>query len=1676
MAGSSEISSLLTADLDPVLWTPELLDRPSAWWGHVPFAFWLVTALQPRTLVELGTHQGVSYAAFCEAVVRAKLETRCSAVDTWVGDPQAGFYGEEVYAGLKAFHDQRYAAFSELLRQNFGDAAAYFQDGSIDLLHIDGYHTYAAVRHDFETWRAKLSTRAVVLFHDTNVRRDDFGVWKFFAELKAQFPAFEFLHAYGLGVVAVGAEAPEAAKALCALVEAPAARFRHIFSHLGARWMEMSDREREMYGERHALSAALAEREAMISEILARLQKSEQALAETKRELENSEKTLKYVTDRATALINAVDEKPMTPWRFLFKSRADNDSHSDLALIRNSLLFDPDFYLEKNLDVSESGVDPAEHYLRYGAFEGRDPGPIFSTQEYLRRNPDVAAAKVNALLHYELHGRAEGRWPNYGPGKTVVSLRRPQRIGSLGKSIATFLFGKRNWDSKGEPQSARLSDKVIELPFSYALEKFYPIPRVAVLLHAYYTDDLPAFQQALRNISFPFALFISTDSEEKKKLIEQVFCYWQNGSVDVRVFPNLGRDIAPKFVGFREVHDAYEYVLHLHTKRSPHLAGLSNWRSFLLDCLLGSPEIVASIFEMFKHGPDLGIVAPRNFAPIINFMTWGVNFEKCAALAERMGIKLEPDSPLDFAAGSMFWARSQALKPLLDLGLTFDDFPNEEGQRDGEIGHAIERLTFYSCERAGYRWCHVGPAKAPAPFEEFTRVSKPTDLHEYYERGGAQAPLVFEQKQKKSLRSDDVIEEQEIKHGVNIAGKGEYAAERRPPLWRAPRWRIGTWSPKHFLFRSARRRLFHEMNKKPIAVVVHAFYPDVFVNICRLLKNIREDFVLFVAVQSDDDKERIFECTQNIGINASVDCRVVPNRGRNFSTLFVQFGAEISEFEIILHIHTKKSLYTGKDQTEWREALFAGLIGSSRLVESILRAFREDPHLGLFYPAATNMPYWAYHWLSNVPLGSQMLKRLNVERDEDYGYVDYPVGGMFWARTDAIRPLLQAGLTYHDFPVESGQTDGELQHAIERLIGVVTKEQGFSFVEHDNKNYAFKRNLGRKNLSQYGTRSISEFALLLQSVDIVSFDIFDTILTRKSLRPDSVLRYVGHKLARKYPGADDFFSRRKKAELLARKKKNHGRDVDLEEIYASFERDANWVPERINEAASLERRMDSDSICLRENMSDLLVASRDAGKRIIAVSDTYYTREDIERLLGKEGVLRFFDALYLSSAEGARKDRGDLWDKVIAGEGIPRDRWLHVGDNEQSDIQAACDRKLRFFHVMSAPHILEFDGFRPSAEPGDRRWASDLVLGPAALRLGGSPFLNGRSWGKQTLDRPEDVGYVVLGPIVFAFLSWIIRHPALRDLQHLYFLAREGYLLHNLYSWIGEKYPELELPGASYFYCSRRCSLAALQAPKFSPERIVSGTDFQGTLGDLLRNRIGFDVEDAALANRFIKLPKDRDEVIANIEKLRSPIIRHAESEYNDFEAYAKKAGMTAGKRLGVVDIGYSASIQKNLQDVLGIQLQGFYMATFNTVRTVRADGGDAFGCFAADVPPEFSEHPVLKYSLMMEAFLSAPHAQVLRFREEGLEPEFKTEARPREDLLSLSKIHNGATRYMKDLLGTYGPDLLFASAELPSVQEPLRMLMEGNIAIASALKRYFKVEDEYCGNGGINAWPSNFR
>jgi hypothetical protein len=268
-----------------LLLQPERLVHPPSWLEHIPFAFWLMDVLRPRLFVELGTHSGNSYAALAQAARHLGLRTAGYAVDTWTGDPQAGFYPESVYEDFKAWHDRRYASFSTLVRSTFDEALRHFEDGAIDLLNIDGYHTADAVRHDVDSWLPKVSDRGVVLMHDINVRERDFGAWQVWEEVRQRYPSLEFLHGHGLGVLGVGAHLPEELRRVFDAVrdEAGATAVREFFARLGA-LAHAQYRAEAAEGEARALGVRVEAQRVLAGQLAAREAALDARLRETSTE------------------------------------------------------------------------------------------------------------------------------------------------------------------------------------------------------------------------------------------------------------------------------------------------------------------------------------------------------------------------------------------------------------------------------------------------------------------------------------------------------------------------------------------------------------------------------------------------------------------------------------------------------------------------------------------------------------------------------------------------------------------------------------------------------------------------------------------------------------------------------------------------------------------------------------------------------------------------------------------------------------------------------------------------------------------------------------------------------------------------------------------------------------------------------------------------------------------------------------------------------------------------------------------------------------------------------------------------------------------------------------------------------------------------------------------------
>jgi len=218
---------------------------------------------------------------------------------------------------------------------------------------------------------------------------------------------------------------------------------------------------------------------------------------------------------------------------------------------------------------------------------------------------------------------------------------------------------------------------------------------VAVHAHIYYEDTTDIIVNYLKNIPFKFDLYITTDTQNKLTIIDKRFEILSNiKSKKIFITPNRGRNIAPMLVAVGKYLISHDIVLHIHSKKTLHNTKLGDgWFEYLYELLLGSSKKVVSIMNQFFLNKNLGILFPLPYAEIVKHLNVGANLSNMEKLLSRDGRKkIETVDHFFFPAGFMFWCRGLALKPFVDMKLVYEDFESENGQLDGCLGHAIERL------------------------------------------------------------------------------------------------------------------------------------------------------------------------------------------------------------------------------------------------------------------------------------------------------------------------------------------------------------------------------------------------------------------------------------------------------------------------------------------------------------------------------------------------------------------------------------------------------------------------------------------------------------------------------------------------------------------------------------------------------------------------------------------------------------------------------------------------------------------------------------------------------------------------------------------------------------------------------------------------------------------------
>jgi lipopolysaccharide biosynthesis protein len=341
-----------------------------------------------------------------------------------------------------------------------------------------------------------------------------------------------------------------------------------------------------------------------------------------------------------------------------------------LKTIKYSNVFNSNYYILKRPRNIATQLLPLSHYVIFGENQGLWPNPNFSPSAYLANNPELADEIQHPLWHYLTVGKA----------LQLRAMPFPQDRSTLPADLAAI------------PSAPNLHTLGIQSD-------------LAIVVHVFHYELWEEIAAALRHIPQSFDLYCTVIRREGyDPLVADIQARFPNARV--LCFPNHGRDIFP-FVHLVNsgIFSNYAAVCKLHTKKSVHLEDGDRWRSELIQGILPSSVQIRAFLDAFLAEPNIGAVVSDS-----NLMAhphlWGVNRPRVTDELGRVGIAADRYK-LSFPGGSMYWIKPEALGLLQSMNFCAEDFEREEGQLDGTLAHAIERIMGFLVQHAGQRVCGV---------------------------------------------------------------------------------------------------------------------------------------------------------------------------------------------------------------------------------------------------------------------------------------------------------------------------------------------------------------------------------------------------------------------------------------------------------------------------------------------------------------------------------------------------------------------------------------------------------------------------------------------------------------------------------------------------------------------------------------------------------------------------------------------------------------------------------------------------------------------------------------------------------------------------------------------------------------------------------------------------------
>ncbi|GAA0091812.1 hypothetical protein UT300009_18410 [Paraclostridium bifermentans] len=575
--------------------------------------------------------------------------------------------------------------------------------------------------------------------------------------------------------------------------------------------------------------------------------------------------------------------------------------------------------------------------------------------------------------------------------------------------------------------------------------------------------------------------------------------------------------------------------------------------------------------------------------------------------------------------------------------------------------------------------------------------------------------------------------------------------------------------------------------------------------------------------------------------------------------------------------------------------------------------------------------------------------------------------------------------------------------------------------------------------SDYFNKSIDDIKNVYQNYECISFDVFDTLIMRKTLYPVDVFQIVDKKAKENNIYFGDFYSLRTEAE----RELNLEKSPKIIDIYNRCQEKGHFSDEIKEKLMKLEIETEREVLIPRSDMVELLkwLVSKDVD--VYLISDMYLSKEILEPILNNFGI-KGYKKLMVSCDYGKSKCDG-LYNYYL--DLTKKEKYLHIGDNYEADGNMAKLNGLDTYSIKSSIDMMDLSNLR-ILRKYDNDFRSRCIIGNFISNVLNNPFAFYNTEGKIAIDNNYDFGYSLIGPFIFTFIEWMLGEVKKEKIDTLLLSARDGFIINEIL-----KSKKLDLDNKLnliYFKTSRMSS--AIAAIKNEEDiKYISSLAFSGSAEDMLQTRFFLDSND-------IKAKEYGESDEKYILRHRDLIFDKVKEARENYLKYIESLKLKADANIGFFDFVSSGTCQMNLEKIMNKNLKGLYF-----LKVLEDYEGKLNLNVSTLLESKFvyeKQSCMFDSYIFLENIMTSYEPSIKNFDEDGL-AEYLDESRSDYQIEKIKEVHKGIFDFYFDMdIALSGK---VSNNEILLVDEILKNIKNGYSLISASILKDTNLKDEFC-------------